>query len=175
MSQITDTSFNADTPQNLPENPLTSHPVGTGVGAVAGGLATGAAVGTVAGPIGTAIGAAIGAVVGGLTGKSIAQEIDPSAENTYWRESYSSRPYVSPGASFDQYEPAYGYGVSSYGAHSGRPFDEVESDLERGWDNAKGTSNLAWGNAKGAVRDAWDRLATSPGATPSSATARYNG
>ncbi len=31
----------------------------------------------------------------------------------------------------------------------------LEADLERGWDNAKGTSRMAWAEAKGAVRDAW--------------------
>jgi len=61
---------------------LGAHPVGTGVGAVAGGVATGAAVGTVAGPIGTAVGAAVGAVAGGLAGKGVAEEVDPTIDDT---------------------------------------------------------------------------------------------
>jgi hypothetical protein len=151
-------------------DPLTgapgSHPVGTaagavvggGLGAAAGAVATGAAAGTVAGgPVGTVIGAAIGAVVGGLAGKGIAESIDPTAEDAYWRENYSSRPYVDSGSSYDDYGPAYGYGVNSYGRHSGRRFEEVESDLSSGWDSARGSSSLTWERAKHATRDAWNR------------------
>ena len=105
-----------------------SHPVGTGVGAALGGAAAGAAVGTVAGPVGTVAGAAVGAVVGGLAGKGVAEAIDPTSEATYWRENYKSRPYAKD-ASFDDYGPAYGYGVSSYVKYPGRSFDDVESDL----------------------------------------------
>lgn len=64
-----------------------AHPVGTGVGAVAGGAAAGAAIGAVAGPIGAAVGIAVGAVVGGLAGKGVAELAEPTAEESYWRES----------------------------------------------------------------------------------------
>ena len=71
-----------------------SHPAGIGVGAVAGGRPAGAAAGSVAGPVGTVVGAAVGAVAGGLAGKAIAEQIDPTREDAYWRENYSGRPYV---------------------------------------------------------------------------------
>src|ERR1700712_2744344 len=73
-----------------------AHPVGVGVGAAAGGMAAGAAIGTVAGPLGTAVGAAVGAIVGGLRGKGGAESIDPTAEESYWRENYAGRDYASP-------------------------------------------------------------------------------
>ncbi len=135
-----------------------SHPVGTGVGAVLGGAAAGAATGTVAGPVGTVIGAAVGAVVGGLAGKSVAEAIDPTAEAAYWRDNYANRPYIDSGATYDDYGPAYDYGVSAYPRYAGRPFDDVESDLGRDWDTARGTSGLDWGRAKHATRDAWQRV-----------------
>jgi len=135
-----------------------AHPVGTAVGAVVGGAAAGAATGTVAGPVGTVVGAAVGAVVGGLAGKGIAELIDPKAEDLYWRDTYSTRPYVTPGATYDDYGPAYRYGVDSFGRYEGRPFDEVETDLERDWERAKGKSKLEWQNAKHATRDSWQRV-----------------
>ena len=135
-----------------------SHPVGTGLGAAAGGVAAGAAAGSVAGPIGTAVGAAIGAVAGGLAGKGIAEMIDPTVEEAYWRETYSSRPYVNNGASFDDYGPAYMYGVENYPRYAGRSFDEVEPELGREWQRAKGKSSLTWDNAKHATRDSWQRV-----------------
>ncbi len=145
-----------------------AHPVGTGIGAAVGGVAAavgagaaaGAATGTVIGPVGTVIGAAIGAVVGGLAGKGVAEAIDPTAENAYWRDNYTGRPYVSGTKSFDDYGPAYGYGVSSYNKYPGKSFDDVESDLSGDWNNSRGKSNLDWNGARNATRDAWNRVST---------------
>jgi hypothetical protein len=138
--------------------PLGAHPVGTGLGAVAGGAAAGALAGTMAGPVGTAVGAVAGAVAGGLAGNQIAKAIDPTAEEAYWRQNYSSRPYVTSGATFDEYGPAYRYGVDSFGRYEGRSFDQAEPELMRDWDRSKGTSKLTWDNAKHAARDSWQRL-----------------
>ncbi len=134
------------------------HPVGTGVGAAAGGMAAGAAVGTVAGPVGTLVGAAAGAVAGGLAGKAAAHRIDSDEEDAYWQENYGSRSYVNTGASYDDYRPAYRFGVQSYSSYPGRSFDEVDGELGRNWDTARGDSKLSWDHAKHAVRDSWQRL-----------------
>ena len=138
--------------------PLGAHPVGTAVGAAAGGAAAGALAGTVAGPVGTVVGAVAGAVAGGLAGKEIAKAIDPTTEEAYWRENYASRPYVTKGTTFDEYGPAYRYGVDGYGRYKDRSFEQAEPELMRDWDHAKGTSKLTWENAKHATRDAWQRV-----------------
>jgi hypothetical protein len=138
-----------------------AHPVGTGLGAIAGGAAAGAATGTVAGPLGTAVGAAVGAVVGGLAGKGVAEVVDPTGEDDYWREHYGQRAYVERGSSFDDYGPAYGFGVSSFGKYPGRSFDEVETEISDDWDTSRGASTLTWERAKHAVRDAWNRVSGS--------------
>jgi hypothetical protein len=135
-----------------------AHPVGTGLGAAAGGMAAGAAAGSVAGPAGTVAGAVAGAVAGGLAGKAVAEKIDPTIEEAYWREHYTSRPYVAKGANFDDYGPAYRYGVDNYARYHGKTFDQVEPELARDWQRAKGKSTLAWENAKEATRDSWRRL-----------------
>ena len=158
---------NTQTPRDTGANrdPITgapgAHPVGTGIGAALGGAAAGAATGTVAGPVGTVIGAAVGAIVGGLAGKGVAESIDPTREDAYWRDNYADRPYIEKGSSFDDYGPAYGYGVNSYTRYPGRSFDEVEADLSRGWNTARGKSSLTWNRAKNASRDAWDRVSDS--------------
>ena len=134
------------------------HPVGTGVGA-AGGAAAGAMVGTaVAGPAGTLVGGAIGAAAGALAGQGVAAAIDPAVEDSYWRSNYSGRNYVDRGASYNDYGPAYRYGWESRSTYGNKTYDDVENDLERGWDNAKATSGLAWSKAKHAVRDAWHHV-----------------
>ena len=135
-----------------------AHPVGTGVGALLGGAAAGAAAGTVVGPVGTVIGAAVGAIVGGLAGKGVAESIDPTLEDAYWRDNYATRPYVEDGVGYDEYQPAYGYGVSARDRFPGRDFDAVEPELGRDWGSTRGASNLDWERAKPAARDAWQRV-----------------
>ena len=130
-----------------------AHPGGTGIEAAAGAL-----TGTVAGPVGTVVGAAIGAIAGGLAGKGVAEVMDPTVEDAYWRDNFSTRPYVGPGARFDDYGPAYGHGVQSYGRYSGKTFDEAEADLARDWPEVRGSSKLDWNRAKHATRDAWNRV-----------------
>ena len=129
--------------------------VGGALGGVAGGAAAGAAVGGMTGPVGAAVGAVVGAVAGAMGARSMATA-DPVAEDTYWRENYSSRPYVN-GGTYEDYGPAYQYGLNARTRYPGRSFDEVESDLSRDWTNARGKSSLQWEHAKHASRDAWQR------------------
>jgi hypothetical protein len=142
-----------------------SHPVGTGIGAAAGGAgaaaagaAIGAAVSGPAAPIGGVVGAVVGAVVGGYAGKAAAEAVDPTAEDAYWRENYRNRPYYDKNSTYEDYSSAYRYGVTSSQQYPGKRFDDVSSDLERGWEKTKGTSRLGWEKAKNATRDAWDRV-----------------
>lgn len=135
-----------------------AHPVGTGLGAAAGGMAAGAAVGTVAGPVGTALGAAVGAVVGGLAGKGIAEMIDPTAEEAYWRENYDTQPYYESTYTYEDYHPAYRTGWEGRGRYEGRSFDEVERDLAADYNRYRGNSRLDWDRNRPAARAAWDRF-----------------
>jgi hypothetical protein len=135
-----------------------AHPVGTGLGAAAGGAAAGAAVGTVAGPLGTAVGAAVGAIVGGLAGKGMAEAIDPTAEAIYWEANYADRPYVVPGSTYADYEPAYRYGWEARARYADRGWDDVSPELAAGWPNRTSASSMSWDRAEPAVRDAWYRL-----------------
>lgn len=128
--------------------------VGGVMGGVAGGAAAGAAAGGMTGPVGAAVGAAVGAVVGAVAGR----KADPAVEDSYWRDNYSSRPYVTQGSSYDDYSPAYRYGAESYNKYPDRSFDEVEPELSRDWGTARGKSSLEWERAKHASRDAWHRV-----------------
>lgn len=143
----------------------TDKPVATGVGAlaggaaggIAGGAAAGAAMGGMTGPVGAAVGAVVGAVAGAMAGKGIARAADPVAEEAYWRDNYSNRPYAT-GSSYDEYRPAFGYGVDAHTRYPGRTFDEIEPELGRDWNNNRGSSSLEWSRAKHATRDAWQRV-----------------
>ena len=139
-----------------------AHPIGTGAGAASAG-ATGAAIGAVVGgPVGAVVGGAIGAVAGGLAGKGVAESVNPTVEDAYWRDNYKTRPYAKADMPYDTYQPAYRYGWESRSMYPGKKFDEVESGLATGWDSAKGTSKMAWADAKGAAKDAWHRVDGNP-------------
>lgn len=148
-----------------------SHPLGTGVGAAAGGVAgaaaAGAALGTaVGGPVGTAAGLVVGAVVGGLAGKAVAEKIDPTAEEAYWREAHRNEPYVTRDDSYEDYAPAYRVGYTGQESHPGQSFDEAEGDLKSEYNRQRGSSRLGWDKAKDATRAAWNRVTGSGDQNP---------
>ncbi len=148
--------------RDLNRDPITgspgSHPVGVGVGGV-GGAAAGAVIGALGGPLGMLIGGGIGTLVGAAAGKGVAERIDPTGEEEFWRETHSTRPYHD--ARFDyenDYAPAYRYGVESRSAMTDRTWNaNLEQELGAGWAQARGKSKLEWDHAREAVRDAWDR------------------
>jgi uncharacterized protein (TIGR02271 family) len=82
--------------------------------------------------------------------------IDPTAEDTYWRENYKTRSYAE-GSTYDEYQPAYRMGWESSQRYKGHTFDQAETNLKTDWERAKGKSKLSWDKAKFAVKDAWDR------------------
>ena len=125
----------------------------------ASGAATGATTGaTVNGPdrsADSAAGASAAVLVAATPGDGIAEAMNPAAYDEYWKSNYASRPYFVSGREWADYEPAYQYGYKSFGAHRGRQFADVESDLKRQWDTVRGKSRLMWEEAKEAVRDGW--------------------
>ncbi|MDX2231959.1 MAG: YsnF/AvaK domain-containing protein [Leptolyngbyaceae cyanobacterium bins.349] len=151
-------------PNDSNPDPITgepgAHPVGTGIGAAGAGTVGAVVGGAVGGPVGAVIGSVIGAVAGGLAGKGAAEKINPTVEEEYWRNNYSSRPYVDKKEKFEDYHPAYktGYeGYNRYGA-TGKTYDEVEPDLRRDYETNHGGTGMAWEKAKHAAKDAWNRV-----------------
>ena len=159
-----------------------AHPGGTGIGAASGGIA-GAAAGIVGGPVGMAIGATVGAVAGGMVGKIAAEsmsptigameqpaggngQVDASAEDAYWRGQFKNEPYYLQDFTFDDYAPAYLTGYLGHGRLAGKPYEEIESDLERDYSANRGSSGLSWAEAKPATRAAWNRLEGTPSPAP---------
>lgn len=157
---------NPQNPQSADNNPdpITgepgSHPVGTGVGAAGAGAAGAAIGGAVGGPIGAVIGAAVGAVAGGYAGKGVAESIDPTAEDGYWRGAHANASYADSSYSYDDYAPAYRTGYDGYARHRANrtSFNDAENDLAASYEKTKGASRLGWDKAKHATRAAWDRV-----------------
>ncbi len=135
-----------------------AHPVGTGVGAAVAGAAAGAAGGLIGGPVGAAVGAVIGGVAGGLAGKGVAESIDPTVEDGYWRKTtrvvlittqISLMTTTSP-----RTNTAGNRKQKTCIGHSTRP----KKRMSRQWNSVKARSTLTWDKAKHATRDAWNRI-----------------
>jgi hypothetical protein len=110
--------------------------------------------------VGALVGGAVGAIAGGAAGHAAGEALDPTVEGKYWRENFRNRPYYQTGRTYSDYEPAYRYGWESAGRpdYRDRRFDDVEKDLEKGWDRARGESGRTWYEIKDATRDAWSRV-----------------
>ncbi len=155
---------NIQTQKDSNPDPITgapgSHPVGTGVGATGAGV-TGAAIGAVVGgPVGAVVGAAVGAIAGGLAGKGVAEAIDPTAEDAYWRTAHGNEPFADRDYTYDDYAPAYRAGYEGAARHRvvGSTFESAEGALAADYERTKGASRLGWTKAKVATRAAWDRI-----------------
>jgi hypothetical protein len=140
-------------------DPLTgepgAHPVGTGVGAASGGTIGAVIGGAVGGPLGAMVGAAVGGLAGGLAGKGISESVNPTEEDAFWRDQYSTRPYAS-GSKYEDLQPAYRYGWEARTRHEDRNWSDVETDLGREWNERHGSGT--WDKARNATQDAWNRV-----------------
>jgi hypothetical protein len=137
-----------------------AHPIGVAGGGIGGALAGAAIGGAVGGPIGAVAGGTIGAVAGGLGGKAAAESVNPTEEETYWRGSYASRPYVKKGADYSEYAPAYRYGWESAAnpEYRHRAFADVEPDLQRNWSTYRRPAQSEWRDVREATRESFDRV-----------------
>jgi hypothetical protein len=85
----------------------------------------------------------------------VAEFVNPTDYEDYWRNHFYGTLYYVSGCVWKDYRPAYRLGYDAYFSNHGRKFDEVESEITRGWEAIKDDSHLAWSQAKHAVRDGW--------------------
>lgn len=85
---------------------------------------------------------------------------DWNEEDRFWRENYRSRPYTDENEGYERYQPGYRYGTEAARRHEGRPWNEAEPELRKGWQSYehRGESRSTWDEIKDAARDAWDRV-----------------
>jgi hypothetical protein len=92
----------------------------------------------------------------GTTGRK--RSVNWDDQDMYWRDNYGARPYTQADRRYEYYQPAYKYGHEAAFTYGGRAWDtEIDHDLERGWEQARGESNCSWGEVREAVKDAYDR------------------
>jgi uncharacterized protein (TIGR02271 family) len=95
-----------------------------------------------------------------LAGKAVAEHVNPTAEDAYWREHYTNEPYYDRTYTYDDYQGAYRTGYEGYSrlGSSGKTYNEIESELRKDYERNYRASKLSWDKARPAVRAAWDRF-----------------
>ena len=136
-----------------------NHILGAGSAAVAGGVA-GAALGAVVGGVpGLAVGAAAGGALGAVWGDRAAEAADPRDDLGHFEQIHHTMPYYVSGYDWNDYAPAYRYGLDTWERFQGQALDAAESQLQGGWEaNARFGSRLPWAQARPAVAHAWQSL-----------------
>ena len=140
--------------------PSAADQVGEAAGGISGVLA-GAAIGSVVGPIGTVVGGLAGAIGGWWTGRAIAEAASnfSHADDEHFRTSYEGSERRMDNRSYDDVRPAYqlGHIARQNPNYRGRDFEDVESDLQRGWSAEVSKSSGEWQEVRGFARDAYTR------------------
>lgn len=135
-----------------------AHPVGTGVGGTLGGVAASALAGSVVGPVGTIVGMAVGVVLGGLAGKTVAESIDPTTEEAYWRKEFPNRPYADAASTYEDFDPTFRFGWEANQRYAGKSWEDAQSHVKADWERDR--PGFPWEKAQAPIRDSWDRVDT---------------
>jgi hypothetical protein len=140
---------------------------GDEIGEAAGGISgvvVGATIGSVGGPVGTLIGGIAGAVGGWWAGHSVAEAAQEYTvgDDAVYRNHYDNSPNRLADRDYESVNPAYrlGHLAARNPDYRGRPFNEIEDDLRRGWNGGARQSYGEWDAVRGYANDAYDRSAS---------------
>lgn len=135
------------------------HILGAGSAALAGGAVGAALGGAIAGPAGIAVGAAAGGALGAVVGNRASERADPRKDLGHFQQIFRTMPYFVAGHDWHDYAPAYRYGLETWQANRGRSLEQVESQLQGGWEAAaRFGSRLQWQEARPAIAHAWQSM-----------------
>lgn len=134
------------------------HILGAGSAAL-GTCVLGAAIGWFIGGIpAMTLGAVIGGALGAVIGHRLSEATDPRGDLGHFEQVYRTTPYYVAGMRWDDYAPAYRYGLETYRTHGGQPFEQAAQRLAQDWPQQRGISRLDWQQAEPAVAHAWREL-----------------
>lgn len=115
------------------------------VGAALGGM--------IGGPIGAMVGVSVGSVAGGLGGKTMAEVIDATEDESHWRREHARQTYAE--GPYEHYHAAYRVGYEGARRYScASKYEDVEANLEE--DYGGHSAGLPWDKARHATRAAWE-------------------
>ena len=125
-----------------------------------GGAAAGAALGAMAGPVGAVVGGLAGAIGGWWAGKGIADATSSfdEKEDTYYRSQFEADPDRPADRRYEDVRPYFliGHIAAHNPDYRDREFEEVETDLQKGW-SGRTDDRLEWTGGRGYARTAFTR------------------
>lgn len=149
-------------------NPSVADEIGEGVGGISGVLA-GAAIGSMAGPVGTVIGGIAGAMGGWWTGRAITEAAGKltSDDDNFYRSNYESSPNRLADRGYDDVRPAYHLGhIAAHNPdYASRNWNDVEGDLQRGWNSDKSGKFGEWSAVSSYAGEGFNRGRSTLGGT----------
>jgi hypothetical protein len=138
--------------------------VGDEVGEAAGGISgvlTGAAIGSVGGPVGTIIGGIAGAVGGWWAGRAVSEAASrmTDSDDDHYKKHYETSSTRNADRAYDDVRPAYqiGHLAGQNPDYGNRSFEEIESDLRKGWSGDLAKRHGEWESVRHYARDAYAR------------------
>ena len=138
--------------------------IGEAAGGVSGVVA-GAAIGSLGGPVGTVIGGIAGAIGGWWAGRAVSEAASSYTEgdDAVYRNHYDSSPNRLADRDYDSVSPAYrlGHLAAMNPEYRGKPFNDVETHLQRGWDSSASKTHGDWNSVRGFASDAYVRSSNS--------------
>lgn len=145
---------------------MAAHPLGVAAGAVVGAAAGFLIASLFAGAAATLIGAVIGVLAGATIAAGLAERSDRShaaddasrhdASDRYFAERFEQAAYRSRDATFEDYRPAYRYGLHARTQRGVVIWDDaLERELASEWHLHRGDSKLDWDQARAGVYEAF--------------------
>jgi len=146
---------------------MAAHPLGVVAGAVIGAAAGFLVVSLFAGATATLVGAVIGVLAGATIAAGIAERSDRShgvddasrhdAGDRYFAERFEQADYRRHDATFEDYRPAYRYGLHARTRRGAVIWDDaLERELASEWHLHRGDSKLDWDQARAGVYEAFN-------------------
>lgn len=120
-------------------NPSIGDQVGEAAGGISGVL-VGAGIGSAAGPVGTLIGGIAGAIGGWWSGRAISEAVEKltSDDDEHYREHYERSSDTMADQPYERTEVRSAYYLGQIASHNPayetQPFEEIEPELRRGWE-----------------------------------------
>jgi hypothetical protein len=142
------------------DHPSAGDGVGEAVGGI-GGVLAGAAIGSLGGPVGTLIGGIAGALGGWWSGRAVAEATGALSrdDDEYYRKIWEGTLNRPADRSFEDVRPAYylGHVAAHNPDYASKEWNEVQQDLQRGWNEEQTRRYGAWSTVSGYASEGFNR------------------
>jgi hypothetical protein len=88
----------------------------------------------------------------------VAEAVNPTVEEQYWRENHASQSYATQEYGYEHFAPAYRVGYEAVAKYPGKDFDEIDDELALDYQKYQPGDALPWDQVRPATRAAWTKV-----------------